>query len=64
MGTCRFLLTIFAHFYNSWDEEIAQQIGPCYEYVMSCVSKTLQEFVVDGASPSSIAFVQETVSTY
>ncbi|KAJ1275872.1 hypothetical protein BS78_05G169200 [Paspalum vaginatum] len=52
-----------AHQFNqalqSWDKEAASQIGKCYAYMMSHISKTF-EFVADaGASPVAIDCLKE-----
>uniref|UniRef100_A0A0D3FRW0 Terpene synthase N-terminal domain-containing protein n=1 Tax=Oryza barthii TaxID=65489 RepID=A0A0D3FRW0_9ORYZ len=43
-----------------WDEGGAKQIGDYFGYVMSLLSKTLNEFVVDGASPLGIDCTKKT----
>ncbi|WVZ64267.1 hypothetical protein U9M48_013815, partial [Paspalum notatum var. saurae] len=47
---------------QSWNEEAADQIGKCYGYVLSRISKTFEEFVNDaGASPVGINYLKESV---
>ncbi|KAG8082032.1 hypothetical protein GUJ93_ZPchr0014g46986 [Zizania palustris] len=47
-------LHLFNKAVQSWDEEAAKKIGDCFGYLMSLLSKTLDEFVADGASPLGI----------
>ncbi|KAF8765303.1 hypothetical protein HU200_008676 [Digitaria exilis] len=47
---------------QSWDEGAAKQIGNYYAYVMSIISKTLDEFIADdGASQVGINCFKETM---
>ncbi|OEL12694.1 (-)-germacrene D synthase [Dichanthelium oligosanthes] len=49
---------------QSWDQEAARKIGKGYAYVMSHLSKTLEEFVAeDGASPVGIDCLKESVKS-
>uniref|UniRef100_A0A0E0GX38 Terpene synthase N-terminal domain-containing protein n=1 Tax=Oryza nivara TaxID=4536 RepID=A0A0E0GX38_ORYNI len=52
---------LFNNAVQSWDEGGAKQIGDYFGYVMSLLSKTLNEFVVDGASPLGIDCTKKTV---
>nr|ASU91354.1 (-)-germacrene D synthase [Indosasa hispida] len=54
-------LHLFNQAVQSWDEEGAKRIGKCFGYVMSILSKTLEEFVADGASPLGIDCTKETI---
>uniref|UniRef100_A0A0E0KM44 Uncharacterized protein n=1 Tax=Oryza punctata TaxID=4537 RepID=A0A0E0KM44_ORYPU len=47
-------LHLFNDVVQSWDVGGAKQIGDCFGYVMFLLSKTLNEFVADGASPLGI----------
>ncbi|XP_052153323.1 vetispiradiene synthase 3-like [Oryza glaberrima] len=54
-------LHLFNNAVQSWDEGAAKQIGDYFGYVMSLLSKTLNEFVVGGASPLGIDCTKKTI---
>ncbi|XP_015691829.2 (-)-germacrene D synthase-like isoform X2 [Oryza brachyantha] len=54
-------LHLFNQAVQRWDEDGAKQIGGCFGYVMSLLSKTLDEFVAEGASPLGIDCTKKSI---
>ncbi|KAL5216895.1 hypothetical protein ABZP36_008296 [Zizania latifolia] len=54
-------LHLFNKAVQSWDQEAAKKIGDCFAYVMSLLSKTLDEFVAGGASPLGIECTKQFI---